>query len=122
MKQLANHLVEIPSWISSTIDTDEMDLNGFEGVHVENIKGMIALLKKNAAETEISLKKPNETYQKFWKMKKGERVILEMPIYTVLRSIVLNQLPHHRAQLGVYLRLLEESVPATYGSSVDKME
>jgi len=122
MKQLANHLVEIPTWVTATMDFDEMDLEGYEANNMNTISAMITTLKKNAAIAEVSLRKPNDTYQKSWKMKKAGKVILEMPRYTVLRSMVLNQLPHHRSQLGVYLRLLDESVPATYGPSADENE
>jgi uncharacterized damage-inducible protein DinB len=31
----------------------------------------------------------------------------------------LNHLVHHRAQLGVYLRLNDKLLPATYGPSAD---
>ncbi len=122
MKELANHLVEIPTWITGTMDFEEMELDGYEATNIDTVKAMISALKKNAAEAEVSLKKPSDTYQKSWKMKKGGKVVLEMPRYTVLRSMVLNQMPHHRAQLGVYLRLLDESVPATYGPSADENE
>ena len=59
-------------------------------------------------------------YEKPWRMIKGGKVVLEMSKYKVLRYVVLNQIPHHRAQLGVYLRLLGESVPSTYGPSADE--
>jgi len=53
-------------------------------------------------------------------MKQGDKVLMQMPRYTCIRSMVMNQFPHHRAQLGVYLRLLDIDVPATYGPSADE--
>jgi uncharacterized damage-inducible protein DinB len=43
-----------------------------------------------------------------------------MPKTTVLRSFMLNHLIHHRAQLTVYLRLLDIPVPSIYGPSADE--
>ncbi len=53
-------------------------------------------------------------------MSLGGETLMEMPRINVLRSMVLNQLPHHRAQLGVYFRLLDIAVPATYGPSAEE--
>jgi uncharacterized damage-inducible protein DinB len=44
-----------------------------------------------------------------------------MPRVTVLRTFVLNHIIHHRAQLGVYLRLNDIAVPSLYGPSADEM-
>jgi uncharacterized damage-inducible protein DinB len=40
--------------------------------------------------------------------------------YGMLRSAVLNHLVHHRAQLGVYLRMVEVPVPEMYGPTADE--
>jgi len=42
-----------------------------------------------------------------------------LPRGSVLRSFVLNHSVHHRAQLGVYLRMLDVPVPAMYGPTAD---
>ena len=81
---------------------------------------MIKTLKSAAKEAADSLKVANSEYDKKWKMIQGGKTVMEMPKYQVLRGMVLNQFPHHRAQLGVCLRLLNESVPATYGPSADE--
>jgi len=47
-------------------------------------------------------------------------MILTMPKVAVLRSFVMNHLIHHRAQLGVYLRLNDIPVPSIYGPSADE--
>jgi uncharacterized damage-inducible protein DinB len=38
-----------------------------------------------------------------------------------MRSMVMNHLIHHRAQLGVYLRMNDVPVPPTYGPSADEL-
>ncbi len=119
--ELINHLSEIPSWLTSTMTTDELSMDNYVPSSAKTKEEVLATLKKNGEEALASLKDvPNEAYSKPWKMMHGETVVMEMPKYTTLRSMVLNQFPHHRAQLGVYLRLLGESVPATYGRSADE--
>ena len=54
------------------------------------------------------------------KMNRDGQTILTMPRCAVLRSFCLNHLIHHRAQLGVYLRLNNIPVPSVYGPSADE--
>ena len=51
-----------------------------------------------------------------------ERVLFTMPRYNCVRSFCLNHIVHHRAQLGVYLRLNNVPVPGAYGPSADESE
>ncbi|MDX1428434.1 MAG: DinB family protein [Salegentibacter mishustinae] len=120
IKELANHLAEIPAWITATMEKESMDLIGYKAPAKESIKEIIELLKKNNAEAEKALQKPDEEYRKTWKMIVNGETAMEMPKFNVLQSIVMNQFPHHRAQLGVYFRLLDISVPSTYGPSADE--
>ena len=57
---------------------------------------------------------------KTWKLLATGQEILAMPRIAVLRSFVMNHMIHHRAQLGVYLRLNDVPVPALYGPSADE--
>ncbi|WP_373055952.1 DinB family protein [Zunongwangia sp. H14] len=118
--ELANHLAEIPSWINATMELDELDLEGFQSAGFKKVSKIIEALKLNTSQAEIALRKPDSEYEKNWRMLSGENVLLEMPKFNVLRTIVFNQLPHHRAQMGVYFRLLDIPVPSTYGPSADE--
>jgi len=40
--------------------------------------------------------------------------------FLAYRQMFLNHIVHHRAQLGVYLRMNEAKVPAIYGPSADE--
>lgn len=121
VKVLANHLSDIPSWISGTMDVDELEMSGYKSPDYDNVGDIVGNLKKNAEAAAISLDKADEEYHKMWTMKNNGEVLMSMPKYQTLRGMVLNQLPHHRAQLGVYLRLMDQPVPATYGPSADEM-
>tara|TARA_R110002094_G_scaffold72134_3_gene80503 strand:+ start:753 stop:1238 length:486 start_codon:yes stop_codon:yes gene_type:complete len=120
IKQLGSHLAELPSWVVGTMSQDEMILDEYKPPINDNVDDMIKTLKSAAKEAADSLKVANSEYDKKWKMIQGGKTVMEMPKYQVLRGMVLNQFPHHRAQLGVCLRLLNESVPATYGPSADE--
>jgi uncharacterized damage-inducible protein DinB len=60
-------------------------------------------------------------FEKMWTMRNGEQIYFTMPKTQVVRTWCLNHLYHHRAQLGVYLRLLNIPVPGSYGPSADDM-
>ena len=62
----------------------------------------------------------DENLGKPWTLLSGGNAIFTMPRAAVLRSMILNHTIHHRAQLGVYLRLNNVPVPATYGPSADE--
>jgi uncharacterized damage-inducible protein DinB len=57
---------------------------------------------------------------KTWSLKHGDRTIMAMPKIAVLRGMVMNHMIHHRAQLGVYLRMNDLPVPSIYGPSADE--
>ena len=55
-----------------------------------------------------------------WTLKFGDRVLLKGPRANLLRTVFVTHSAHHRAQLGVYLRLLDIPVPGSYGPSADE--
>ena len=62
----------------------------------------------------------DEHLSKPWTLLSGGKTILTLPRIAVLRSFVMNHSIHHRAQLGVYLRLNDLPVPSIYGPSADE--
>jgi uncharacterized damage-inducible protein DinB len=55
-----------------------------------------------------------------WRMQRGGNDVLAMPRVAFVRAIMLNHWYHHRGQLLVYLRLLDQSVPSVYGPTADE--
>lgn len=55
-----------------------------------------------------------------WRLQSGGRDIIAMPRAAFVRSIMLNHWYHHRGQLLVYLRLLDQPVPSVYGPTADE--
>ncbi|MEO7308716.1 MAG: DinB family protein, partial [Ferruginibacter sp.] len=59
-----------------------------------------------------------DTLDQPWTMRNGEQIYSTEPKAEVIR-MSLSQIIHHRAQLGVFLRLLDVPIPGSYGPSAD---
>jgi uncharacterized damage-inducible protein DinB len=55
-----------------------------------------------------------------WSFLLGGKAVFTLPRIGALRALVLSHIIHHRAQLGVYLRITDVPVPAIYGPSADE--
>ena len=123
---LATHLANIPSWTKNTFEADELDLMpaGAEPPHMEQAKStaeVLAAFDKNVAAARAALEKAaDDSWRENWTLRMGEKKIFTIPRAGVMRGFVMNHLIHHRAQLGVYLRLLDVPVPSIYGPSADE--
>ncbi|MFC0182082.1 DinB family protein [Pseudarcicella hirudinis] len=63
---------------------------------------------------------PEERLEEEWTMRNGDEIYFTMTKAEVIRMIFC-QIVHHRAQLGVFLRLLDIPIPGSYGPSADEM-
>ena len=123
---LATHLANIPSWTGNTFDVDELDVAPVDGppFHLDEAKSqaeVLAAFDKNVASARAALEKAtDENWQGQWSLLAGGKKIFTLPRTAVMRGFVMSHLIHHRAQLGVYLRLLDVPVPSIYGPSADE--
>lgn len=62
-----------------------------------------------------------EKWDHNWQFVWGGHTLIDEPRHQVFREMVMSHMIHHRAQLGVYLRLLGAKVPGVYGPSADEM-
>lgn len=126
MGRLANHLAEIPDWAVKAISLDELDLAPVGAPpaqpHTARSRAQVVeTFDKNVAAARAALTGTNDAHlMKPWSLKMGGKTILSMPRVAVVRNFVLNHNVHHRAQLGVYLRLNDVAVPSIYGPSADE--
>ena len=126
MGGLATHLAEIPMWAEMTITRDEIDVAppggpAYETPKLKSAGEVLAMFDKHLAAARTALKDmKDEDLMKPWTLKSGGKALLTMPKAAVLRGFVLNHNVHHRAQMGVYLRLNDIAVPAIYGPSADE--
>lgn len=126
MGWLAGHLANVPSWGTLTITRDALDLApGGKPLdpapQAQSSAELVATLDRLAAEARAALAAAaDEDLQQPWSLLQNGQVIMTLPRIVVLRRFVLNHLIHHRAQLGVYLRLNDIPVPSIYGPSADE--
>jgi uncharacterized damage-inducible protein DinB len=126
MGGLATHLSNIPTWAVYTIDQDSLDLapEGKPLPSAELAKSeaeLLATFDANAAKARAAIAgASDEELFRPWKLMSNGSTILTMPKIAVLRNFVMNHMIHHRAQLGVYLRLNDIPVPSIYGPSADE--
>jgi len=125
MGGLSTHLANLPSWASVTIDQDSLDLapNG-EVVRMSPLKSRAEVLEmfdKNVVAARAAIAGASDEHLfKPWTLLSNGKTILTLPRVACLRSFVMNHIIHHRAQLGVYLRLNDIPVPSIYGPSADE--
>ncbi len=119
---LAAHLAEVPRWVPVTLHTDVFDLDEpYERVVPETKEEILAHFDEAVAEARGMIAGVTaDQLASGWSMKQGGEVVLSMPKGAVLRSFIFNHNVHHRAQLGMYLRLLDVPVPGHYGPTADE--
>ena len=123
IRQLATHIAELPTWISMGLSTSEMDFatSPYNPPVVNKSSELMDLFQKSLESGMTSLKNAKEEdLPPQWTLRNGEQVLQVMNKYEVIRH-AFNQVIHHRAQLGVFLRLLDVPIPGTYGPSADEM-
>ncbi|MEZ5294072.1 MAG: DinB family protein [Vicinamibacterales bacterium] len=123
MGRLAGHLAELPGWVNATLEADELDFAkmDYKPFVPANTAELVAALDKAVAKARPVLAATADgDMMKPWTLRQGDQVFFTMPKVAVLRSFVMNHMIHHRAQLGVYLRLNDVPVPSTYGPSADE--
>lgn len=119
---LANHVANLLSWTAMTLSSTELDLDQpFDRTWPTDREGILASFDATAAEAREALAAASsEDLAVDWTLRVGDDVVFTMPREDVYRYYVINHLIHHRAQLGVYLRLLDVPVPGMYGPSADE--
>ena len=86
----------------------------------ESAAQLVSVFDEGASKVRTALKNtPDEAWTQPWKLSFGGKPIFSGTRFLAYRQMFLNHLVHHRAQLGVYLRLNEKPVPSTYGPSAD---
>jgi uncharacterized damage-inducible protein DinB len=122
LDQLAPHVAELAGFGVTVLTTPELDLAAGTRTRVplESASQLVKVFDEGAAKVRAALKSmPDEAWTQNWKLKLGGKPIFDGPRFLAYRQMFLNHLVHHRAQLGVYLRLNDKPLPSTYGPSAD---
>ena len=125
MGHLASHLSNIPTWANVAIDMDEFDMapggQSAKTPECQSREELVRVFDDNVSKARAAIAGIGDDKMfKDWTLLAGGHKVLAMPRIAVLRSFVMNHLIHHRAQLGIYLRLNDIPVPAIYGPSADE--
>ena len=126
MGSLATHITVMTGWTADTMSKDSFDISppGAPPYKEEPATSRAQLLErfdKSVAEARAALAGASEeAFLQNWSLKAGGNTLFTMPRYNCVRTFVLNHVIHHRAQLGVYLRLNDVAVPSIYGPSADE--
>ena len=87
----------------------------------ESAAQLVRVFDEGAAQVRRALHDvPDEAWTEPWRLSLQGKVLFQGTRFLAYRQMFLNHLVHHRAQLGVYLRLNDEPVPSTYGPSADE--
>jgi uncharacterized damage-inducible protein DinB len=118
---LAVHVAMIPSWVAVTMTMTELDFSTSPPPPpFTTVETLLASFDKSAAEGRAAIAKAADAdFAVPWSLKGGGQTYFTLPRAVVLRSFVLSHLIHHRAQLGVYLRLRDVPLPPCYGPTAD---
>jgi uncharacterized damage-inducible protein DinB len=123
---LANHLAHMPGWTAATVRQSELDIAPvgqppYKEEPAADRAGILALFDRNVAEGRAALGDLTEADMDGpWSLLMGGQAIFTMPRRTVLRTMILSHNVHHRAQLGVFLRMNDLPVPSSYGPTADE--
>jgi uncharacterized damage-inducible protein DinB len=123
--RLAGHVAETAGqWATGTLTVDKLEFPAdhvFERYVPASKQALLERFDKETAEAKAALANfTPEKWDEHWKFVAGGQTWIDESKYRVFRNWVLDHLIHHRAQLGVYLRLLDKPIPGTYGPSADE--
>lgn len=122
MKSLATHVADLPTWVTMTLTTDELDFATmpYNPPVIESANDLLALLETSLQSALATLATAKEeSLDENWTLRTGDVIHSVSTRYKVIQ-MTISQIIHHRAQLGVYLRLLDIPIPGTYGPSADE--
>jgi uncharacterized damage-inducible protein DinB len=124
--RLAGHLVETSGlWATSALALDKLEFppdHKFEPYIPASKEALLERFDKETAEAKVVLKDfAPLKWDENWQFVAGGKAWIDESKYLVFRNWVLDHLIHHRAQLGVYVRLLDKPIPGMYGPSADEM-
>jgi len=120
--KLAPHVAELAGFGATVLTTPELDFSNAPSRQRPpfDSAGLLKAFDENASKARSALKSlPDGAWTENWKLSFQGKPIFSGNRFLAYRQMFLNHLVHHRAQLGVYLRLNEKPLPATYGPSAD---
>lgn len=122
--RLASHVAELPGWSSRVMGSDVFEVQqGQKPFSAQSRQELLEKFDESVAEGRKAIASASDEHlAKIWSLQFGGKPVFTLPKSAVVRNMMMNHLIHHRAQLGVYLRLNEVEIPGMYGPSADEMK
>lgn len=120
--RLAPHVAQLAGFGLTILTTPGLDFSQqtIKPLPFESAAQLVKAFDEGSAQVREALRKtPESAWTEPWKLSFGGKTIFEGSRFLAYREMFLNHVVHHRAQLGVYLRLTGQPVPSTYGPSAD---
>jgi uncharacterized damage-inducible protein DinB len=121
--RLAPHVAELAGFGLTILTEPGLDFSQrrFTPLQFESAAQLVRVFDEGSAQVRRALEAvPEPAWTEPWKLSFQGKTIFEGTRFQAYRGMFVNHIVHHRAQLGVYLRLNGEPVPATYGPSADE--
>ena len=122
IRQLTTHIAELPSWVSMVLNTNELDFasSPYTPKPIDNTAELLDMFEHSLTDGKTSLSKAtDDQLEPVWTLRNGDEIYSQSTKGEFIR-ITFSQIVHHRAQLGVDLRLLDIPIPGSYGPSADE--
>jgi uncharacterized damage-inducible protein DinB len=124
MGVLASHVAEMVGWLPSMMQTPSLDIPpDFKPFLATSRKQLLDKFDENVVGTRAALAAAgDQALMQDWSLKFAGNTMFTMPRIACYRSMIMNHVIHHRAQLSVYYRLNGVPVPGMYGPSADEAQ
>lgn len=122
IRQLATHIADLPSWVQLALTTDGLDfaVTPYKPTIINDTAALLAYLDESQAKGRSALANATDNdLLPTWTLRHGDQILSLSSTGEMIR-MSFSQVVHHRAQLGVYLRLLNIPIPGSYGPSADE--
>lgn len=123
LNRLATHLAELAGRAADTLTLEgrDVDPRTMKPLTLTSTAEIVKLLDQNVAKSRAALAAASDAdLDKPWTFTVMGKVVFAATRGDAYRTTFLNHTLHHRAQLGVYLRLLDVPVPGLYGPTADE--
>jgi uncharacterized damage-inducible protein DinB len=121
--KLAPHVAQLAGFGVTVLTAPGLDFaqGSYRPASLESAAQLVRFFDEGVAKVRSALASlPDEAWKQNWKLSFGGKTIFEGTRFLAYRQMFLNHIVHHRAQLGVYLRLNGQPVPSVYGPSADE--
>lgn len=125
LAELGNHIANLVGFPVQIVEQESVDLPAPGSVPPNPLPAsrqeVLSKFDANVSASRAALAKLTpESRTQPWTLSRAGKTIVALPRGAMLRMMALSHVIHHRAQLGVYLRLNNVAVPAVYGPSADE--